>query len=85
MANFVKTNEKVEITFNGWDGKSYNGETRIMDAYTLESMPDRKFIKFYSRRFKEYTWHIVEDEKHEVSGGYLVSYWCSTDKEGNRI
>ena len=25
---FTKTNETVEFTFNGWDGKSYDGESR---------------------------------------------------------
>jgi hypothetical protein len=27
-AHFTKTREKVRFTFNGWDGKSYDGESR---------------------------------------------------------
>ncbi len=26
--NFYKTTERVTFTFNGWDGKSYDGESR---------------------------------------------------------
>ena len=26
--HFTKTREKVRFTFNGWDGKSYDGESR---------------------------------------------------------
>ena len=26
-AHFTKTKERIEFTFNGWDGKSYDGET----------------------------------------------------------
>lgn len=26
--DFYRTNEKITFTFNGWDGKSYDGETR---------------------------------------------------------
>lgn len=26
--NFSKTTEKITFTFNGWDGKSYDGESR---------------------------------------------------------
>ena len=27
-AHFTKTKESIRFTFNGWDGKSYNGESR---------------------------------------------------------
>ena len=30
---FTKTKEKVTFTFNGWDGKSYNGESRKASVY----------------------------------------------------
>ena len=30
---FTKTNEKVTFTFNGWDGKSYDGESRSASVY----------------------------------------------------
>ena len=30
---FTKTKEKVTFTFNGWDGKSYDGESRTASVY----------------------------------------------------
>ena len=30
---FTKTKEKVTFTFNGWDGKSYDGESRRATVY----------------------------------------------------
>lgn len=27
-AHFIKTKESIRFTFNGWDGKSYDGESR---------------------------------------------------------
>ena len=30
---FTKTKEKVIFTFNGWDGKSYDGESRRASVY----------------------------------------------------
>lgn len=46
-ANFKTTNEKVTFTFNGWDGKSYDGESRT--ARVIRSLIDGyeevRFIK----------------------------------------
>lgn len=39
---WTKTSEKVEITFNGRDGKSYDGETRKMNVWINEKHPDKK-------------------------------------------
>ena len=30
---FTKTKEKVTFTFNGWDGKSHDGESRTASVY----------------------------------------------------
>jgi len=30
---FTKTKEKVTFTFNGWDGESYDGESRTATVY----------------------------------------------------
>ena len=32
-AHFTKTKESIRFTFNGWDGKSYDGESRIGRVY----------------------------------------------------
>lgn len=44
MYGFVKTKEKIEITFNGWDGKSYDGETRKMNVWVCDTLPGKKFV-----------------------------------------
>ena len=45
--HFFKTSEKVTFTFNGWDGKSYNGETRTAYVYKTDlfGYDTAKFIK----------------------------------------
>ena len=32
-AHFTKTRESIRFTFNGWDGKSYDGESRSASVY----------------------------------------------------
>ena len=32
-AHFTKTRESIRFTFNGWDGKSYDGESRNAKVY----------------------------------------------------
>lgn len=45
--HFTKTSEKVCFTFNGWDGRSYNGESRTAGVYrtNIEGYGDARFIK----------------------------------------
>ncbi|MCM1530621.1 MAG: hypothetical protein NC093_11600 [Alistipes sp.] len=44
---FCKTAERITFTFNGWDGKSYNGESRSGYVYrtVIEGYEDARFIK----------------------------------------
>lgn len=46
-SNFCKTAERITFTFNGWDGKSYAGESR--NAYvcrtTIKGYEDVRFVK----------------------------------------
>ena len=44
---FTKTKEKVTFTFNGWDGKSYDGESRKATVYRtdIEGYEDARFVK----------------------------------------
>ena len=44
---FCKTAERITFTFNGWDGKSYNGESRTARVYrtTVKGYEDVRFIK----------------------------------------
>ena len=45
--NFTKTTEKVTFTFNGWDGKSYDGESRSARVIRtkIAGYEDVRFIK----------------------------------------
>ena len=45
--HFIKTREKVRFTFNGWDGKSYDGESRNASVYrtNIAGYEDARFIK----------------------------------------
>ena len=45
--NFTKTKEKVTFTFNGWDGKSYDGESRTASVYrtNVKGFEESRFIK----------------------------------------
>ena len=46
-AHFTKTKERIEFTFNGWDGKSYDGESRRAYIYLtdIEGYEDARFVK----------------------------------------
>ena len=46
-SHFCKTAERITFTFNGWDGKSYDGESRSGYVYrtTIEGYEDVRFIK----------------------------------------
>ena len=46
-AHFTKTRESVRFTFNGWDGKSYDGESRSARVYRtdLEGYENARFVK----------------------------------------
>ena len=45
--HFTKTREKVRFTFQGWDGKSYDGESRNASVYRtdIKGYEDARFIK----------------------------------------
>ena len=45
--NFTKTREKVTFTFNGWDGKSYDGESRRASVYRtkIDGYENFRFVK----------------------------------------
>ena len=46
-AHFTKTREKVRFTFNGWDGRSYDGESRSAGVYRtdIEGYGEARFVK----------------------------------------
>lgn len=46
-AHFSKTRESIRFTFNGWDGKSYDGESRKATIYRTDipGYEEARFIK----------------------------------------
>ena len=46
-ALFTKTKEQIRFTFNGWDGKSYDGESRGARVYrtSMEGFEEARFVK----------------------------------------
>ncbi len=43
-AHFTKTRESIRFTFNGWDGKSYDGESRNARVYRT-NLPGFEAVK----------------------------------------
>ena len=46
-SSFHPTQERIAFTFNGWDGKSYDGEARTARVWhtTLAGYEDAEFVK----------------------------------------
>lgn len=64
----TKTTEKITFTLNGWDGKSYDGETRVSNVYTTK-FSDKKFVKVGKHFF------VVTDKMHPVTNAAIVNFW----------
>ena len=56
---FTKTREKVIFTFNGWDGKSYDGESRTATVYrtSIKGYENLRLIKVGKGL------HYIEEER----------------------
>ena len=81
--NFVKTNKMVTITFSGWDGKSYNGESCNLRVYAHPQHPEKKFVRteksVHGNRVRVY--HILTGENHKVSGVPTVRMFTFFDAD----
>ena len=56
---FTKTKEKVTFTFGGWDGKSYDGESRRAKVLRTD-IPGYEEIRFI--KVGKHLHYIMEDE-----------------------
>lgn len=65
---WTKTSEKIEVTFNGWDGRSYGGESRVMNVWISERHPDKKFV--YKRQGGFEHWN---SGKYKIDGIFEVT------------
>ena len=57
-ARFTKTREKVTFTFGGWDGESYDGESRTASVYRT-NVPGYESIRFI--KVGKHLHYILED------------------------
>ena len=74
-AHFKKTKEKVTFSFGGWDGKSYDGESRRATVY-ISDIPELKGCRFV--KVGKGLHEILEDEKvlEKATGKYnLAVFW----------
>ncbi|HUM61192.1 MAG TPA: hypothetical protein PLA31_07105 [Clostridia bacterium] len=57
--HFTKTKEKVRFTFAGWDGRSYDFESRSASVYRtdIKGFEDARFIKV-----GKHVHYIMEDD-----------------------
>ena len=82
-STFRKTTEKVTFTFNGWDGKSYNGQSRTATVYRSE-MPGWDSIRFVkvgkSVHSIDEDWKVIETATGEshCTTGWLVDVLPAT-------
>ena len=58
-ARFIKTKETVTFTFGGWDGKSYDGESRRAKVLRT-AIPGYESIRFI--KVGKHLHYIMEDE-----------------------
>ena len=81
--SFVKTNKMVTITFSGWDGKSYNGETCNLRLYTHPQHPGKQFVRtdesVQGNRVRVY--HVLTGKNHKISGAPKVQVFTYFDAD----
>lgn len=82
-ADFKAAKEKVTFTFGGWDGKSYDGESRTARVYRtdIKGYEDARFIKVgKGLHYIEEDRQVLEKATREIhpSAGWLVDVLKST-------
>lgn len=82
-AHFKAAKEKVTFTFGGWDGKSYDGESRTARVYRtdIKGYEDVRFIKVgKGLHYIEEDRQVLEKATGEThpSAGWLVDVLKST-------
>lgn len=67
--NFKDTHKSEFVTFEGWDGKSYNGEGCNATVF-IHKQNGKRYVRTYNRGYRCY--HEILSEKHPVSGAYKL-------------
>lgn len=74
-SNFQATNKKARVTFNGWDGKSYDGEAVNRTIHINPNLPGKQFVVAYNKGWKCY--HLITEKLHPNTGANIVEcYSC---------
>lgn len=83
---FIATKKIAEVTFSGWDGKSYNGEGRNLRVYVNPAYPDKEFVRLPFRaehydgtRYTARCYFLITGERHKKSGIRKAEYCISFD------
>lgn len=66
---FTETSKHEFVTFNGWDGKSYNGEGVNARVY-VDPKTSKRYVRTYNRGFRCY--HEILDDTHPVTGAKML-------------
>ena len=69
---YEATGEKVKVCFNGWDGKSYNGESEVLPTYKAKVCFDKSAV-YVPKYTPKYGWTM-----HKV-----MTEWPKTGKDGD--
>lgn len=84
--NFEFTDEFERVCFDGWDGKSYNGESEVLPVYNLDSFfrsrlrtHSGRFVPKYTRKWG-WTMHEIRYDWPYV-GGNPTTDLCYSDVE----
>lgn len=85
--NFEFTGEYQKVCFNGWDGKSYNGESEVLPVYQLSepfrsrmiTMGKSSFVPKYTRKWG-WTMHEVLFEYPMEDGTPTTDFWSEVEE-----
>lgn len=69
----TRTSDRVEFTLNGWDGKSYDGETRKSYVYLNRHCDHMRFVRVGKNYFK-LTGQMVVEKATGIAHEYAV-FW----------
>lgn len=65
---FIKTKEMATVTFNGWDGKSYDGESRRMAVWTSKTHPGKKFVNKRQGGFER-----IDGSRYSIDAFFVIT------------
>ena len=81
---FTKTKERIEFTFNGWGGKSYDGESRRAAVYrtAIKGFEDLRLVKVGKGLHC-----IIEDSSilEKATGIFHKEAWWLMDVAGKEV